>query len=759
MLFKKMLRDMGRHKTQFVSIFIMAFLAVFIYTGVGGEWIGLVHSSDDFYKATNLADVWVYGNNFSDEQEEAVSEVEGVKSVERRLVLDATADFDNNPNIAMHFVEKNQISKLYLVEGEEFDVNDSEGIWLDKRFCDAKNLSLGETITLTVNGYKIDKEIKGVIYSSEYLYRSDTEGITPDFSANGYAYLSYKAFPVPEGLVYSTLLIKTDDNVNMDQLEESVSDALDGKYSVFLERKNHPSVNMFANEIEQHRMMGDIFPVVFLAIALLTMMTTMTRMVTAQRIQIGTLKALGFKKGVILRHYISYGFWLSLAGAVLGAIVGPLTLPHLFYPSMSGFYTLPEWKSAFDISFVLMSGIVVVSCTLVTYLVCRRLLGDMPAKTLRPKAPKVTRHGLLERTRLWQKLGFNSWWNVRDASRNKIRSLMAIVGVFGCTALLVCAFGMYNGMEGLKVWQYEEINQFESKLTVEETATDEQIMNAKEAVSGELVMEDSVEIRANDRKKTASLTVTDQVTLITPTDKNRNAITLPADGISLTYKMAESLGVHKGDVIEWHIYGDDEWIESTVAEIYREPVNQGISMSREHFEDLGYQFMATGILSPEKVEEHFPGISSILSNQDMMESWEELTGAMMTMVYILILAACTLSIIVLYNLGLLSFTEMEREMATLKVMGLKTRKLRGLLLTQNIWFSIIGFAVGVPGGLVLVEVMVSSSGESFDFPVGLDLFNFLLSFAITFGLSILVNLLFSKKIKRLNMVEVLKGVE
>lgn len=756
MLFKKMLRDMGRHKTQFISIFLMAFLAMFIYSGVGGEWRGLQKSADNYYEKTNLADIWLYGNGFSAEQAEAVEALDEVDSVERRLEASAVTDLKNSPTLTLYFVEKNEISSLSLVEGSEFDKNDTEGIWLDKRFADAHSLRPGDSLTITLNGIKFEKTIRGLIYSSEKVFLSDSDTMTPDFSLYGYAYLSDKAFPVPEAFTYSTMLIKAKNTAN---LEDKINTVLDGKYSVFLEQKNHPSVSMFHNEITQHKMMGDIFPVVFLLIALLTMMTTMTRIVSNQRIQIGTLKALGFKKSTILQHYIFYGFFLALAGAICGLIVGPLTLPKLFYPSMSGFYTLPEWKPAYHVSFIWMAAAIVLLCTLVTWLVCIKLLRDTPADTLRPKVPKQVRHSLLERIHLWEKLGFNAQWNVRDAFRNRIRSLMAVIGVFGCTALIVCALGMNDSMKDLKTWQYETINRFESKLTLNENITPDQINNAIQKVNGEAIMEGDVEIRANGTRKSGTLLVTDDTTLIQPTDSHMNPITLPADGISITSKMAETLNVKQGDEIEWHVYGSEGWITGKIAAIYREPISQGITMSRAHFESLGQNFHPTSILSGEKVSENLSGIDSIQSTADIVAGWDDLTEAMYTMVYVLIAAAAILSVVVLYNLGLLSFTEMEREMATLKVMGMKSGKLRGLLLTQNLWFSTIGFILGIFGGLKLIDVMVSFSGESFDFPLTLHLNTLLISFVFTFGLSIIVNLMFSRKIRRLNMVESLKAME
>jgi putative ABC transport system permease protein len=757
MLFLKMLRDMGKHKTQFISIFLMAFLGVFIYAGIGGEWRGLKTNVNAYYKKTNFADVWLYGPEFSIKDEKAVQQLGNITGTERCLIVDTVGKFHNTPKISLHFVEKNKISKMYIVKGERFSVN-KDGIWIDDRFARAHKLSVGDKISITYNGLTIKKKINGTVYNPEYVYLSDGSGMAPNFSENGYAYISYKYYPLGSRIVYSEMMLKATTK-NYKQLEKKIKKVLHGNYSVFLTRDNHTSYAMFDQEIAQHKSMGAIFPVAFIAIALLTMLTTMTRIVNNQRTQIGTLKALGFKKQKILIHYVSYGFWLSLAGSVLGAIVGPLTLPKLFYPPMSGSYTLPKWNSKIDLSFYAVATVTVCLCTLVTYLACRNVLRDTPSKTLRPKAPKIVKHGLLEKTALWKKLDFNTQWNLRDIPRNQIRSCMAIIGVFGCTALLICAFGMNDDMKDLKYWQYKDINKFESKLTVEETTTNRQIKGVLKKTNGQAIMEQTIEIKANGLKKSGSLTATDHVTLIKTTDENRNYINLPKDGVSLTYKIANQLGVKKGDKITWHIFGASKWVSTPVAKIYRHPSSQGIMLTKKSLEKLGYKFTTTAILAPKKVIDKQKGVASIINTDDLAKGWDDLTGAMMTMVYVLIAAAATLAIVVLYNLGLLSFTEMERELATLKVIGLKSRKLRHLLLTQNLWLSAIGFVIGVPSGKLLLDFMTSTMGDSFDMITVIHSSNILISFVITFALSILVNLMFSKKINRLDMVTSLKGTE
>ena len=284
--------------------------------------------------------------------------------MERQLVVDSVADFDNDPDITLHFVENNTISKFYLLEGEKLDVNDSEGVWLDKSFADAKGLKVGDNISFEFQGYEIEKEIKGLGYSPEYVYHASTSSVIPDFNKIGFAYLSYKAFPM-DNVPYNVLNVKFDGTP--ENYEDLLSYHMDGYYSSFIPMSEHSSVSQFSEEMDQHRMMGDIFPVVFILIAMLILLTTMTRIIAHQRTQIGILKASGFKNRSIIFHYVSYGFLLVLIGSILGLIVGPMTLPQLFYPSMSATYKMPSWDPAWSMNFVYVAALMVIMALAVSY--------------------------------------------------------------------------------------------------------------------------------------------------------------------------------------------------------------------------------------------------------------------------------------------------------------------------------------------------------------------------------------------------------
>ena len=753
---KKMIRDIRKHKTQFLSIFLMAFLGVFVFAGVGGESVGLEVNVDKFYDDTNLADGWIYSNFINDLFLDQVYCLGATDQMERQLVVDSVADFSNDPEITLHFVENNTISKFYLIDGDPLDINDKNGVWLDKSFADAKGLKVGDSITFEFEDYKIKKEIRGTGYSPEYVYHASQSSVIHDFSKIGFAYMSYKAFP-NDTVPYNVLNVKFDETAeNYDKLLEY---HMDGYYSSFVERSEHTSVSQFSEEIDQHQMMAGIFPVVFILIAMLILLTTMTRIITHQRTQIGILKACGFKDKTIMKHYISYGFWLVLIGSLLGLIIGPMTLPKLFYPSMSSTYILPSWKPAWSIDFVFIALAMIIMSVLVSYYAVRSIFNENPADTIRPKAPKVSSSGIIERLGFFKHLSFNSRWNYRDAKRNKFRALMTIIGVIGCTALLVSAFGMYDGMNDLKEWEFNQINHYDSKLVIDDEASISEVDDVAEEVNGDKIMESAIEIESDTCKKSGSLLVLNHTDLVTPTDYDWNRIKIEDDEVSVSQKMADMLGIGIGDTVKWHIMGSDKWIKTKIDKIHSDPTSQGFIMSADKLEDLDLNYTPTSVVTEEHVTKNYTAIKTTNSLKDMTSSWDELTEAMWLLIYILIFFASLLAVVVLYNLGLLSFTEIEREIATLKVLGFKTKALRKLLLTQNLWFTTIGYLLGIPVGYYILKVMWESSGDSFYILPSISLMNLVITAAITFSLSILVNLMFSRKIKKLDMVESLKSAE
>ena len=756
MLFKKMIRDISKHKTQFLSIFLMAFIGVFVFTGINGECAGLENNLNAYYEDTNLADGWIYSPYLNDMFLEQVNALGATTEMERQLVVSSVAEFENDPEITLHFVENNTISKFYLLEGDELDINDENGVWLDKSFADAKGLEVGDEISFESEGYTIEKVIRGLGYSPEYVYHASAYSITPDHNKIGFAYLSHKAFP-EESVPYNVLNVKF--KGESDNFKDILSYHLNGYFTSFIDRSNHPSVHQLSQEIVKHKMMTDIFPVVFIAITLLILLTTMTRIITHQRTQIGILKANGFKNHTIMLHYISYGFWLVLAGSLLGLILGPMMLPHLFYPSMTRSYKMPFWDPAWTVNFAIIVVLMLILSVTVSYYAVSSISNESPSNSLRPKAPKVSSSGFVERLKIWKRLSFNIRWNYRDAKRNKVRGLMTIIGVMGCSALLVGAFGLYDGLNDIRDWEYNIINHYDSKLVIEDNATALQIDEAASEVNGTEIMEKSVEIESENMTKSATLRVLDHTDLITPTDAGKKRMEISDDEVSISKKTADMLEVGVGDSVRWHIANSDKWVETKIDKIHADPLSQGIIISKDKLDELDLNYTPTSIITSEHVNGSYEGIKTVSSLKDIEKSWDKISETSWILIYTLSFFACVLSIIVIYNLEMLSFTEIEREIATLKVLGYKSRNLRRLLLTQNLAFTAVGFVLGIPLGMYILTIMWQSSGDSLFIIPRLTVANVVLTAAITFTLSILVNLLFSRKIKNLDMVESLKNTE
>ena len=734
----------------------MAFLGVYVFAGFGAESFGFEETASTYYGETNLADGWIYASDLDDDFVDKVNALSSTKDSERKLIVNSIADFDNNPDITLHFLEDDDISKFYLVKGEEFNLSDGDGVWLDIRFAESKNLTVGDNISFSFEGMTIEKKIKGLGYSPEHLYQTSDSSMIPDYDKMGFAYMSYNAFPISD-VPYNVLLVKYDGNSS--NYEKQLDNDLTRDYSSFLPRAQHPSFAEFQDETEQHQMMTDVIPVIFIIISMLTLLTTMTRIINNQRMQIGVLKALGFKNRTIMFHYISYGFWMVLAGSILGLILGPLTLPPIMFEEMADLYSIPYWLAGFNISFIFVTVLMVVLAALISYLACRNIVNESPSSAIRPKVPKVSTSGFLEKLGLWKKFSFNVRWNYRDAKRNKFRALMSIVGVLACTLIIVASFGCMDGFDEMKEWSYEDINHYSSKLVLEENATASQIDYIAEDVGGEKLMESSIEIKSGDVKKSGVITVLDDNKLYTPTDDDKNPIKISDNEVSISKKMAQLLDVKEGDTVKWHIMGSDEWVSTKVGNIHSDPTSQGIIVTKEKLDDLGLNYTVTSIISSDNVDKNYSGVKTIFSMDSLTDSWDDMMESSMMIIYLLAVFASLLSVIVLYNLGLLSFTEIKREFATLKVLGFKSSQLRKLLLTQNLWFTTIGFVIGIPLGREVLQYLWGTMGDSFYLKATISIKTLIITFIITYVVSILVNLLFSGKIKKLNMVESLKDNE
>lgn len=764
MLLRKMMRDMKINITQFISIFLMALLGVFICSGLNAAWYGMQTASDDFYKETNLADLWVLGEQLTEANLNQVESITGVSDASLRLTFDGVAHIGSRPTLRLNIVSEDIISKPKTVDGIGFDTSQA-GIWLDQSFAKANNLHVGDTIIVEYSGIRIEKNILGLVMHPEYVHNTKDETvITPNSETFGYSYMpakSVKGIEALNPLPYNQILISLDDGANKEKVQVALEKLFSDRFVMIMNHKTHPSIAMFNNEIDQTKALSDIFPVVFFLIAALTLVTTMTRLTLGQRTQIATLKAIGFSKRKILFHYLSYGLWLGLISGIIGLFIGPIVLAPILFEMQKTLYTLPQWPTLIAPVSVVAVIIVVFCCGASSYLACRKQLKEVPASGLRPLAPKSQRHTNVEKSKLWHLIGFSTQWNLRDVLRSKLRTVMAIIGVMGSTALLLFGLGLLDTIEDINRWQYEELNVFETRIDLDDNTSSEFQDNVYNRYGGQWIQESGIELKKDSIKKNGVLTVLSEGGQAFFNDIKGQNIDLPKSGIALSNKIALSLNVSKGDTILWRIYGEKAWRESEIKAIYRTPMGQGISMTEAAFKGIGKQLKPTALLSSKKVADakDLAGIKAVQNKEQLKSGFDQVIDSMLAIVVILIVASFILGSVVLYNLGILSFSERVREFATLKVLGFFPKKIQGLMLKQNIWTTLIGILLGIPAGYALVEYMMTTMSDSMDMRTYISLASWLISILGVFILSISVSMFLSRKIKHIDMVSSLKSVE
>ena len=761
-LSKKRLRDIRQNKMQFFNIFIMVFLGVFVFAGIHAYMDGMEKSADNYYKSNNFQDIWLSGENFSDEDLEKVKNTENVKDAERMLTLNTELENKDGVTLDTNFIESNNISKMYVVDGEEFS-KDKKGVWLDSYLAKNLDLKVGDEITFTYQNMKITEKILGLVNTPDHVYfvKDDTE-IFPTHKNYGFIYLSINELPQGMQGIYNQIIVDVD---NTDKTQETKADLENNIKSAaaVTDRESSVSYKGYNSEIEEGTTYSGVFTFLFLFIAVLSVTTTMNRFVKKQRTQIGTLKALGFKNRKIINHYVGYGFIISLAASVVGLLVGKYALGGFFLNMEMSYFEVPVYNTVLIPVVYILAIAVVALITLVTYLSCRSILKESVVEALRLEIPKVknTKFDLTTKG-VFKKASISTRWNLRDVGRNKGRSLMAIVGITGCTMLMLCAFGMMDTMKSYLSWEFDKISNFEYKLSLSNNYTDEQFTNITEKYGNQTSKSYGIEIKNGDKKETNTLTVNDAPDKLKYTNHNKEYIDLQDDGVYITEKLSEKYDLKVGDEITWHIFGDDNWYTCKIVGLNRDPQNQQLNMTRKYFESLGLTYKADVVYTDEDLSDTktIDGVDTIQSIATLKQGMESMLETVQMMIVLLIVVSAILGFVIIYNLGILSFTEKQYQFATLKVLGFKDKQIKNIFVKQNLWLTVVGIIFGLPLGFLMLDYIFKSAlGDNYDFPACINLVSYLYATVGSLVVSVVVNKVLSRKVKRIDMVSSLKGNE
>ena len=397
MLRRKMWRDISQNKSQFLTIFLMVLIGVMVYVGIEAYMAGMINAADNFYKKNNLQDLNVLGASFSKDDLKEVKSLDHVNNAEAKLVINAIDADDKNKSYLVSFIESNDISKFYVFEGEKFNPN-KKGVWVDKFYADNNDLKVGDTIKIKYDSFVLEEKILGLINVPDHIYDVKNESdIVPDRSIFGFVYLSYKEIPEDyvknlylkqmekmmygditldgfnylEYIPYNYIMVDVDKKSNVESVKNDIEDSVSSALAI-IKIEDTSSYLMYQGEIDEGSAYVGIFSGIFLFIALLSVITTMARVIKKQKLQIGTLKALGFKNRKVVLHYIGYAFWVSLLGSICGILLGRYFIGSVFLNLEMSFFEVPNGVPVIVPESYLMAFLVVLTISIIAYFTCRR---------------------------------------------------------------------------------------------------------------------------------------------------------------------------------------------------------------------------------------------------------------------------------------------------------------------------------------------------------------------------------------------------
>ena len=780
---KKILKEtivcMVKTIKRFISILVIVLLGVGFFAGIKAVAPDMKNTLDDYYKKTNMYDIFVTSNYGI--RNEIVEALEEKYNIETSYSFDAiTTKKEDYATKIISYNEDSKINTPRLIKGR-MPEKDNEVV-IDNDF--KNKIKIGDKITidsnlinnktLTVTGY-----VESPLYISTnrdsttlqsgtidyYLYMNEENIISPVKTT---AYIKLDADESRFSKEYKSTVKKATKDIQKKLKEEK----LPGENWYVLDIDSNTGFYQYKQDTERIDNVAKVFPLVFFIVAVLICLTTMTRMVEEERSQIGTLKSLGYKDSSIMFKYILYATLATIIGSIIGVVIGYKLLPELCFEMYKTMYRLGDIKLSYYTSLTLQGTIIALLCTLgATIYTCRKTLKVSPANLLRPVAPAVGKRVLLERIPIiWNHLSFSHKVTVRNVFRYKKRFLMTIIGIAGCTGLILAGFGLKDCIVKMVPHQYEEIFNYQAKITLNKEKTDETINKIKEnkKVKDILeVQEEAITIDNKDTNQSVTLVIpkADPGEFIKLQDRKTNKHHNLNNGMIITEKLANLLKIEENDTLKFT--GTDKY-EEKIAHITENYLFHYIYLPKSKYQKDEYNTVLVKTKNMTEKEEkeianelkEIPGVSNITFTSSTRHIFDDTMDNFAYVSLILIVSAGALAFVVLYNLSSVNISERRRELATIKVLGFYDKEVYQYINRENTILTIIGIILGLGIGNILTMYIIKTCEiDILMFDPTITLTSYIYAILITAAFAILVNIILYFSLKKIDMIESLKSVE
>ncbi len=568
--------------------------------------------------------------------------------------------------------------------------------------------------------------------------------------------------------------------------EEQLAELKVPKYYV-LSREDNSHYGEYTDAADNLAALSLVFPTFFFAIAALISLTTITRMIEEQRVQIGTLKALGYTTGEICLKYYIYALSAGLIGSFLGLAVGFQVIPRIIFGAYGVLYDLPDKQFTPYLSFSIISiGIALFSTGFSAWMVLHQELKSTPSVLMRPKAPKAGKRIFLERISfIWDRLSFNQKVALRNLFRYKPRMIMTVFGITGCMGLLVTGFGLNDSISDVSALQYETIINYQALVVFDEEAEKKDLDAAKEGMAVQKGIDDFLLIHQGQYQVKEPGANTQQVLVIVPQETERlnqyvllrnrvskKTFSLPDNGAVITEKLAHLFNAGVGDSLTL-TDSDNQEFTVTIAEITENYAGHYLYLSPKAYQSsfhaaaISYNGALLQYGQDTKWQEElnrtlngYSAVKAISNNSSTISTFKDSMDSLNAVVLVLIISAGSLAFVVLYNLTNINVSERIRELSTIKVLGFYDKEVTMYIYRENIILSFFGIFFGSFLGIFLLDlVLETASMDNIMFSKTLHLHSYLYGGLLTFIFSVMVMWAMHRKLKRVDMIEALKSNE
>ena len=818
-LLKDSIKEIKNTYKRFISILLMAFLGVGFFAGLRAASPDMIDTFDQFYEDNQVYDIQIISTlGLTDDDIEELEKVDEVESVVGSFEKDGIIDIDNK-EIVTKLITIGEINKPILVDGN-MPQNDKECL-VEEGFLKSNNKQIGDMVDVEIEdttdvygnkkSYLKNSQMKIVGTVQSPLYISRDRGT----SKLGTGKVSYYMYIPKENInandVYTSIYLRAKNEENYETSTQKYEDYIEevknnieqikdereqsrkiqtlngietAKWYI-LDRNSNEGYVGFIQSTKSIAQISQVFPIVFFAVAALISLTSMTRMVEEQRTQIGTLKALGYNQLQIINKYILYASLASIIGGISGMCVGFATLPQIIWMLYMMMYQItPKAVLSFNWKYGTIGLLLICICIIgATIYSAIRELKETPAALMRPKAPKSGNRVLLEKIPfIWKHLNFSHKVTVRNIFRYKKRFLMTIIGIFGCTSLIVTGFGIKDSISVIIPNQFEKVFDYNMQVNLKDNLSADE----KQSFIDELKDREEVKKIVETYMTSATAVKGDKqedVQIIVPKDefdglinvndlKTKQNLELKDNEIYLTDKCAQLIGAKAGDTITLKDINNNE-VEAKISNIVENYVSHYVYMSKTMYEKLyGKDYSTNVILSQnieitDEAEDEFVTelmnkneVSSANRISTILGALDDTIKSLDFVVIILIVSAGLLAFVVLYNLANVNISERIRELATIKVLGFYDKEVYDYITRETTILTAIGIILGVFGGYCLNYYLIGTCEiNTLRFSKIVSPISYVYAVAITIIFTLIVNFATYFALKKIDMIESLKSIE